>query len=399
MQINGYVIVLFFTYIVIASCSNGIIWPRHHFNTFLKEVKSLSDILIVGGGIIGMLTARELSLAGMKVTIVEQGKTGRESSWAGGGIISPLYPWRYSAAVNALAQWSQANYPDLIEEINSETGLDAELIQNGLLLLDDETEPASVWAEKWDSNLHLIDSKEVSELEPELSSSLITDTKAIWMPDVRQVRNPRLVKVLKKYLLKQGVKFVEQTQVTGFIENANKVGGVTTSDGDILAGKVLLAGGAWSSNLLKNKGIAVEPVKGQMILFKTAPNTIKRITLSKDRYVIPRRDGRVLLGSTLEHTGFDKSITKEAKEELKKEAIRIIPFLENAEIEHHWAGLRPGSTNGIPYISPVPNMDGLYLSAGHYRNGVVLGPASARLAADIILKRQPILDVSPYQLD
>ena len=359
----------------------------------------MSDILIVGGGIIGMLTARELSLAGMKVTIVEQGKTGRESSWAGGGIISPLYPWRYSAAVNALAQWSQANYPDLIAEMNSETGLDAELIQNGLLLLDDETESASVWAEKWGSNLHLIDNKEVSELEPELSSSLLTDTKAIWMPDIRQVRNPRLVKVLKKYLLKQGVKFVEQTQVTGFIKNTHKVEGVTTSAGDIFADKVLLAGGAWSANLLKNKDISVEPVKGQMILFKTAPNTIKRITLSKDRYVIPRRDGRVLLGSTLEHTGFDKATTQEAKEELKKEATRIIPCLENAEIEHHWAGLRPGSANGIPYMCPVPNMEGLYLSAGHYRNGVVLGPASARLTADIILKRQPILDVSPYQLD
>ena len=361
----------------------------------------MSDILIVGGGIIGMLTARELSLAGMKVTIIERGEAGHESSWAGGGIISPLYPWRYSDSVTALAKWGQAFYPELIEEINSETGLDAELIQNGLLMLDDEQDAALAWAKKWKSNLQLIDSKEVYELEPELSQSLVTDNKAIWMPDVRQVRNPRLVKATKKYLIKQGVKFLEQTEVTGFLEKANKIIGITSTTGDIKAEKVLVAGGAWSANLLKNIDINpdVEPVKGQMILFKTDPGKIKRITLSQDRYVIPRQDGRVLVGSTLEHTGFDKTTTTDAREELMQEAFRIIPALKEAEVEHHWAGLRPGSKNGIPYICPVHGIEGLYLNAGHYRNGVVLGPASARLAADLILNRPPILEPGAYRLE
>ena len=358
----------------------------------------MSDILVVGGGIIGMLTARELSLAGMKVTIVDQGKAGQESSWAGGGIISPLYPWRYSDAVSDLAQWGQAFYPELIEEIRSATGLDAELIQNGLLMIDEEHEAASIWAKKWQSNLQHIDSKDIYELEPELSPELVNDRKAIWMPDVRQVRNPRLVKATKKYLLKQGVNFLEQTEVTGFIQNDHKITGVTTSTGDIAADKVLIAGGAWSANLLKNIAINVEPVKGQMILFKTEPDKIKRITLSQDRYVIPRKDGRVLVGSTLEHTGFDKTTTQTARKELMQEAYRIAPCLKDAKVEHHWAGLRPGSTNGIPYICSVPEVEGLYLNAGHYRNGVVLGPASARLAADIILERQTILDTTPYQL-
>lgn len=361
-------------------------------------MSKMTDILIVGGGIIGMLTARELSLAGMKVTIVDQGKAGQESSWAGGGIISPLYPWRYADSVSALAKWGQAFYPDLIEEIRAETGLDAELIQNGLLMLDDEQEAASIWAKKWGENLQLIDYKDVYELEPELSSEFMSDKKAIWMSDVRQVRNPRLVKATKKYLLKQGVKFIEETQVTGFLTNSNKVTGVKTVSGDIEASKVLLAGGAWSANLLKNMNVSVEPVKGQMILFKTEPDKIKRITLSQDRYVIPRKDGRVLVGSTLEHTGFDKTTTTNAHEELMQEAFRIAPCLKNSQIEHHWAGLRPGSTDGIPYICSVPEIEGLYLNAGHYRNGVVLGPASARLAADTILERPAILDTTPYQL-
>jgi len=358
----------------------------------------MSDIIIVGAGIIGMLTARELSLAGMKVTVVEQGEAGHESSWAGGGIISPLYPWRYSDPVSVLAKWGQAFYPELIEEMYSETGLDAELIQNGLLMFDNEQNEALAWAKRWHSNLQLIDSKEVYELEPELSSSLLSNEKAIWMPEVRQIRNPRLVKTTKKYLLKQGVKFVEQTAVTGIILESGKTAGVATQfSGEIRADKVLVAGGAWSANLLKNIDISVEPVKGQMILFKTEPNKIKRITLSQDRYVIPRKDGRVLVGSTLEHTGFDKTTTTTAREELMQEAFRIVPCLKDAEVEHHWAGLRPGSADGIPYICSIQNVEGLFLNAGHYRNGVVLGPASARLMADIILQREPLFDVKKYQ--
>ena len=347
-----------------------------------------------------MLTARELSLAGMKVTIVEQGKAGQESSWAGGGIISPLYPWRYSEAVSVLAQWGQEHYPSIIDEMLSETGSDAELIQSGLLLLDGEHEDAVSWAKNKDRqvNLQLIDSKQVIELEPELSHSVISDKSSIWMPDVRQVRNPRLVKTLKNYLIKQKVTFIEDTEVFDVLEVSGKVKGVTSSKGDFLADNVLFASGAWTANLMKNKNVLVEPVKGQMILFKTEPNKIKRITLSQDRYVIPRKDGRVLVGSTLEHTGFDKTLTSVAKEELIKEASRIIPHLQSADVEHHWAGLRPGSTKGIPYICAVPKYDGLYMNAGHYRNGVVLGPASAHLAADLILDRQPIVDTQPYQL-
>lgn len=277
----------------------------------------MSDILIIGGGIIGMLTARELSLAGMNVTIVDQREAGHESSWAGGGIISPLYPWRYSAPVSALAKWGQAFYPKLISEINSETGLDAELIQNGLLMFAEEQEEAISWAKEWQANLQVIDNKEIKELEPALSLSLLAAKEAIWMPEVCQVRNPRLVKATKKYLLKQGVRFLEETEVTGFIKKGNKVTGVTSNSGDIKADKVLLAGGAWSANLLKNININldVKPVKGQMILFKTEPDKVKRIILSQDRYVIPRRDGRVLVGSTLEHTGFDKTTTAVALEE------------------------------------------------------------------------------------
>lgn len=360
----------------------------------------MSDILIIGGGIIGMLTARELVLAGCQVSIVERSQIGNESSWAGGGILSPLYPWRYADAVNALARWGQNYFPELIREIEEVTGLCAELLQSGLLILDsDESNEALKWAKNSKLDLQFIEKQKIFDIENNLSNSRVLGEKVIWMPGVSQVRNPRLVKALREYLILRGVKIIEKSEVNDFLLSNNKITGVTTNSGDIHAEKVLVAGGAWSANLLKkiNFSIKVKPVKGQMILFKATPGLVKNIILSRDRYVIPRKDGRILVGSTLEHTDFDKSTSSEAKEALIREATSIVPKLKQFEVEHHWAGLRPGSENGIPYICEHPDVQGLFVNTGHFRNGVVLGPASARLMADIILKRPPILDSNLYQ--
>ena len=357
------------------------------------------DIVVVGGGVIGMLTARELCLAGCQVSIIEKGKTGRESSWAGGGIVSPLFPWRYSDEVNELAQWSQAYYPELIAEIEEETGLGAELVQSGMLFLDNqESDKAQSWAKKWQTNLQVIDKNEIIELEKHLESSSLVQEQAIWMPEVHQVRNPRFVAALKQFLVKRGVKILENEEVKDFTVEENRVSGVQTSSGAIKADKVLLAGGAWSANLLKkiDFSLDVKPVKGQMLLFKAEPDLLNSIVLSPDRYVIPRQDGRILVGSTLEYTDFDKSTTAEARDALFKDAVDIIPALEQFEIEHHWAGLRPGSVDGIPYIGAHPELKDLYINTGHFRNGIVLGPASARLMADIILQRPTIINSDKY---
>ena len=360
----------------------------------------MSDILVVGGGVIGMLTARELLLAGCSVTIIEKSQLGSESSWAGGGIISPLYPWQYSDAVNELAKWGQNNYPALIEEIESVTNLQAELIQSGLLILDSEETPeAKIWSKKWGSNLHIIERDKIHQIEENLSSARVSKDQAIWMPDIRQVRNPKLVKVLKKYLIEKGVKIIEGQEVKKLLVRNNEVDGVVMGEGKIYSNNVLISGGAWSANILKSIGFSlnVEPVKGQMILFKARKELVKNIILTRQRYIIPRRDGRVLVGSTLEYTDFDKSTTSEAKDELINEAISIIPELEEYQVEHHWSGLRPGSCEGVPYICEHPDLSGLYINTGHFRNGVVLGPASARLMADIILKRIPVIEKEPYR--
>jgi len=219
------------------------------------------------------------------------------------------------------------------------------------------------------------------------------------MADVANVRNPRLVKSLKDALLAlPNVTVHEQCEVREFIREGEQVVGVRTSAGAIAADQVVLTAGAWSGDLLKTLGLElpVEPVKGQMILYKCAADFLPSMVLAKGRYAIPRRDGHILIGSTLEHEGFDKTPTETALQSLKASAVELIPALADAEVVGHWAGLRPGSPEGIPYIGQVPGFERLWLNCGHYRNGLVLAPASCQLFADVMLGREPIIDPAPY---
>ncbi|MCY1179197.1 Glycine oxidase [compost metagenome] len=177
-----------------------------------------------------------------------------------------------------------------------------------------------------------------------------------------------------------------------------RICGVQTVAGAVPGDRVVLTAGAWSGDLLRPLGLElpVEPVKGQMILYKCAEDFLPSMVLAKGRYAIPRRDGHILIGSTLEHAGFDKTPTEVALESLKASAIELLPALAEATPVGHWAGLRPGSPEGIPYIGPVPGREGLWLNCGHYRNGLVLAPASCQLFADLLLGREPIIAPAPY---
>jgi glycine oxidase len=356
-------------------------------------------LIIIGAGAIGLLTALNLAPHVASITILDRSEAGRESSWAGGGIVSPLYPWRYSAAVTALAHWSQDFYPQLGDELFTRTGIDPEVHVTGLywLDLDDEVE-ALAWAQRLQRPLQTVGMDAVYQQVPVLGNGY---ARAVYMADVANVRNPRLVKSLKAALRAlPNVEIREHCAVTGFLreQEGERITGVQTEQGDLLADQVVLTAGAWSGELLQTLGInlPVEPVKGQMILFKCTDDFLPSMVLAKGRYAIPRRDGHILVGSTLEHEGFDKTPTEAALESLRASAIELLPALKDAEVVGHWAGLRPGSPDGVPFIGPVAGHEGLWLNCGHYRNGLVLAPASCQLFADLLLGREPIIDPAPY---
>jgi glycine oxidase len=357
----------------------------------------VSRILIVGGGVIGMLLAREMVRERWQVSLFDKGQCGQEASWAGGGIVSPLYPWRYGQAVTDLAVWSEDFYPQLVQELKQESGIDAELSAHGMLMLGVEDQDAALqWSQLNRRWMEPVDEAFLYEHEPQLAPGF---KHGLFMPKVSSVRNPRLVKALRQSLLDSGrVELYENAAVDKLKLEQGRAVGVQTRLGDFFGDCVVVTAGAWSGGVLEHIGVKlpVMPVRGQMILFQAQPGLLKGMVLNNRRYLIPRQDGRILCGSTLEHVGFDTATTSAARDSLYQSAIAMLPALASAPIERQWAGLRPGSPSGVPFIGAVPGIEGLYVNAGQFRNGLVLAPGSVKVLADQLLGRAPVVDPRPY---
>ena len=358
----------------------------------------MTDCIVIGGGLIGMLTARFLHEQGADVLVLERKRLGSESTWAGGGILSPLYPWHYPQAITRLAKESQRDYPQYAQALKDETGIDPEYIHNGLLVLDIEESPkAQHWGKENETPVEVLEDNALRDCEGSLAQEF---RRGIWMSNIGQIRNPRLVKALRASLDIRKIKYIEHKKAIGLSIQEGTIKGVKTTVETLHADNVLIASGAWSGQLIPQEltNIPVEPVLGQMILFRAPPNTLQRIVLYRGHYVIPRRDGRILVGSTLEYVGFNKHISEEALGVLSDAAVEIMPSILDYPIEHHWAGLRPGTSSGIPFIGAHPEIKGLFYNCGHFRNGVVLGLSSARIAADLLLGRTPSIALQDYAL-
>lgn len=344
----------------------------------LTELKE--NIVVIGGGVIGLSSACELARSGARVTVLERGRAGAESSWAGGGILFPLLPWDYAEEVTALTELSCQLYPAWIESLRTRSGIDPEYVVSGMQVLPPfDAEKAIAWSG---------------------GGGLAMERKGevLLLPDVAQVRNPRLIKALKRTLESMGVAFIEQAEVAAFRYSGNGVSSVETSQGRFVAERFIVAAGAWTGTLLGELAphVPIQPVRGQMLLFKGEPGLLRHILLQQGVYLIPRRDGHILVGSTLENVGFDKSVTEEAKTRLWQQALSMFPPLSHAALVRQWAGLRPGSPGNVPVIGRHPQIENLFVNAGHFRYGVTMAPASAKLLANQMLGGVQPIDASPY---
>lgn len=350
--------------------------------------KSRTSTIILGAGVSGMSVALKLLLCGHRVAVLDRGKVGGESSWAGGGILSPLLPWEYAEAVIRLTLRSMASFPHWIKTLEAKSGLSTEFWPCGMKVLGYTVNDSALdWCKRQ-------------------GLSATHTNEGLWLADIAQVRNPRLIEALRVAVLRLGGTIHTTCEVDGVTRSGERLTAMLTSSGTFTADQYVLATGAWSSTFLPQResfqsGLIgspnIRPIRGQMLLYKLAPGALNTIVYRHGIYLIPRRDGHVLVGSTLEDVGFDKSTDMATRQRLHAEAAKLWPILNTVQPVQHWAGLRPGSPDNIPIIDRHPDFDNVFVNTGHYRYGVTMAPASAELLVDLMEGKTPALDPEPYR--
>lgn len=363
-----------------------------------------ADCLILGGGVVGLSIAWRLAQRGQKVTLIDQGPLASEASWAGAGILPPA---DFAAAIHPydiLKAISFAEHPQWSEELRELTGIDNEYtISGGLYLARQPGEAAALAA--WSHTMAdegvvatRLAPSEVATDEPALAH-LEGIRTAYLLPGEAQIRNPRHLQALVAACKKLGVTLLPHTTAEEFTVHQDKITAVVTTHGNFTAKNYCICTGAWSSLVLQKLKLemGVVPIRGQMLLYKTEKPLCQRIINEGPRYVVPRRDGHLLIGSTEEEAGFDKSNTPAGLEDLTTFAHSLFPALQEATLVKSWSGLRPASFDSMPYIGALAPLQNAFVAAGHYRSGLYLSPGTALAMSSLLCQEPSPIDLSPFR--
>lgn len=320
----------------------------------------MSRVAILGAGVVGLSTALAVQGRGCEVRVFDVREAGRGSSWAGAGILYPLLPWDYDETVNDWCARGIAMHADWLEGLRHSTGVDPEYRVSGMRVVAGVTSAAIAWLRRHGQAF----SREGADL---------------WLPAVAQVRNPRLVEALLAACRRAGIEVRSAASAAAPRVDAHGIAGVSWAGGQWDADAVVVCAGAWSGGWTGIE-VPVFPVRGQMLALQ-APEVPPAVVYDEGRYLVPRRDGVVLVGSTMEHAGFDETTTPRAAASLLAWAGRMHPALGRAPVVRHWAGLRPGSRLNHPLVGPSPDWPRLWLNTGHFRYGLTMAPACAEALA------------------
>ena len=352
-----------------------------------------SDVLIIGGGIVGCACAYELAKRGVRVTLVEYGKTGMQATNAAAGLLAPLGEADDPNPIMRLGMQALRAYPARCADLRERCGFDVELLQEGILKVafDDDEATALLRRYSWQRELGLpldwLDGATCRELEPRLSEHVVA---GVFSPGEAWVSNQLLTLALERAARSAGAEIIEQAPVTRVRRSRGRVTNVVAGVDTFEAQTIVLAAGARSGQIAAKMGIAlpVFPIRGQMIALGGMVRPINHVVWGAglEGYLVPRVNGLVFAGVTVEDVGFRRRTTRAGMQRIRRVATELVPQIASAQVMFAWAGLRPATPDGMPFIGPVGDTN-VVAATGHYRNGILLGPITGELVARGIIDR------------
>lgn len=374
----------------------------------MKNYEIQSDALIIGGGIIGLSLAWELAKREIRSTVLDRGSLGRGASWAGAGILPAAAERGAVDPLEQLRSLSHKLHAQWAEQLRSETQIDTGFTRcGGIHLARTPAEAATLLANRgwWDEHgitFEQLSPQALNELEPALLSTSANRFKSAWrIPNECQLRNPHHLRALAQACELRGIQFLENTAVESFqVTGSRRLAAVTQTGQVLQAERICICSGAHSRLLLDQLGYTsgIMPVRGQMVLYQSQAQQFSHVINEGHRYLVPRADGYVLAGSVEEEVGFEVQTTPEAIAQIRDWAEDLCPALQSASVVKTWAGLRPGSFDGLPYIGRLPEFDNMYLAAGHFRHGLHLSCGTAVVMADLLQNKTPAIDLTPFRI-
>ncbi|MBF0610574.1 MAG: glycine oxidase ThiO [Magnetococcales bacterium] len=347
------------------------------------------DVLIIGAGVMGCSCALRLLQKGLRVTLLERAVPGAESSAAAAGILGAQSEVAQAGPFLELCLASRALYRSFAQEITQISGVDVGYEDSGVLEV--VTEPGegriavsrAEWMMERGLRVEILDRSDARALEPALAEHILG---ANYYPDDHQVDPDKLGRGLTAAVASLGGSFLSGRTVTGLLSQGEHVSGVATAEGPLYAGAVVMAAGAWTTRLasLPSLRTTIKPMAGQIVQVESRPAFFRHVVYGYKGYIVPRRDGRVLLGSTLEDRGFDKAVTAEGLHRITGMGMSLVPGLAHCRFVTAWSGLRPATADGLPMLGGGP-LTGLYFASGHYRNGILLAPVTAEVITDLVV--------------
>lgn len=346
-------------------------------------------IVIIGAGLVGLTVAYELAKRGAEVRVVEAYDSAESASWSGAGRLAPFTDSEGGDEQEDFLATALGTYQVFVKELHKRTGVDPYLRIDGIIEVAHD-EPTLIRLRDRAAALvargihaHWFEPDEVRRLEPHLGPATLG---ASLIEDEGQIDNRQLGRALRMACVDVGVQLEERAGPVALETDTRRVLGVRAGESFVEAESVVNAAGAWAGELRgvpPSVRVSIIPVKGQLLTFAMPRRLVTRVLSVPGAYLIPRTDGTLVVGETCEEVGFDVRVDPAATERLREAAVRAVPALGDLEISETWAGLRPRSPNGRPFIGAT-SLDGYFVAAGHYRNGILLAPATALALANVI---------------